>query len=103
LEIDKDRDRSRTPSWTSVERFEPPGDAAIDAAALVRDDDLVALDEALSRLDQIDPRAGRVVELRFFGGLSEREAADAIGISLSTLRRDWNFAKAWLFDQLSPR
>jgi RNA polymerase sigma factor (TIGR02999 family) len=75
----------------------------IDAAAVVRDDDLVALDEALSRLDQIDPRAGRVVELRFFGGLSEREAADAIGISLSTLRRDWNFAKAWLFDQLSPR
>jgi DNA-directed RNA polymerase specialized sigma24 family protein len=61
---------------------------------------LVALDEALSRLDQIDPRAGRVVELRFFGGLSERETAEAIGISISTLRRD--FAKAWLFEQLGP-
>jgi RNA polymerase sigma-70 factor, ECF subfamily len=75
----------------------------IDAAASAREDDLVALDEALSRLDAIDPRAGRVVELRFFAGLSEREAAEAIGISISTLRRDWNFAKAWLFEQLSPR
>lgn len=44
-----------------------------------------------------------MVELRFFGGLTEREAAEAIGISLSALRRDWYFAKAWLFDQLSPR
>jgi RNA polymerase sigma-70 factor, ECF subfamily len=75
----------------------------IDAAAVARDDDLLALDEALTRLDALDPRAGRVVELRFFGGLSERETAEAIGISISTLRRDWNFAKAWLFDQLSPR
>jgi len=75
----------------------------VDPIAGGRDDDLVALDEALSRLDEIDPRAGRVVELRFFGGLSERETAEAIGISISTLRRDWNFAKAWLFEQLGPR
>jgi RNA polymerase sigma factor (TIGR02999 family) len=75
----------------------------VDPIAGGRDDDLVALDEALSRLDAIDPRAGRVVELRFFGGLSERETAEAIGISISTLRRDWNFAKAWLFEQLGPR
>ena len=63
-------------------------------------DDVIALDQALSRLDAIDPRAGRVVELRYFAGLSEPEAAEALGISLSTLKRDWNFAKAWLFDQL---
>ncbi len=43
----------------------------------------------------------RVVELRFFTGLSERETAEALEISISTLKRDWNFAKAWLFDQLS--
>ena len=64
------------------------------------DEDVVALDEALSRLETLDPRAGRVVELRYFTGLSEREAAEALGISLSTLKRDWTFAKAWLQDQL---
>ena len=62
----------------------------------------MALDEALSRLERIDPRASQVVELRFFTGLSERETAEALSISISTLKRDWNFAKAWLFDQLSP-
>jgi RNA polymerase sigma factor (TIGR02999 family) len=70
------------------------------ATADARDEDLLALDEALSRLEQIDARASRIVELRFFAGLSERETATALGISISTLKRDWNFAKAWLFDQL---
>jgi RNA polymerase sigma factor (TIGR02999 family) len=63
-------------------------------------EDVLALDEALSRLESVDPRASRVVELRYFTGLSEREAAEALGISLSTLKRDWNFARAWLLDQL---
>jgi RNA polymerase sigma-70 factor, ECF subfamily len=65
--------------------------------------DLLALDEALSRLEAVDPRAARVVELRYFTGSSEREAAEALGISVSTLRRDWNFARAWLRDQLTRR
>lgn len=65
-----------------------------------RDEDVVALDEALSRLETVDSRASRVVELRYFTGLSEREAAEALGVSLSTLKRDWTFARAWLFDQL---
>ena len=72
----------------------------VEAAAESPDEDLVALDEALSRLERIDPRASQVVELRFFTGLSERESAEALRISVSTLKRDWNFAKAWLFDQL---
>ena len=71
------------------------------ATAEPREVNLVALDEALSRLEQIDGRACRVVELRFFTGLSERETAEALDISISTLKRDWHFAKAWLFDQLS--
>jgi RNA polymerase sigma factor (TIGR02999 family) len=75
----------------------------VDAAASEREEDLVALDAALSRLEQIDPRASRVVELRFFTGLDEREAAEAMDISISTLKRDWTFAKVWLFDQLSDR
>lgn len=75
-----------------------------DMGALVvsneRDEDLVALDEALSRLEAIDLRASRLVELRYFTGLTEREAAEVMGVSVSTLKRDWNFAKAWLLDQL---
>ena len=76
--------------------------AVDDAAGLAvgRDDDLLALDEALRALEAIDARAATVVELRFFGGFDEREAAAALGISVSTLKRDWVFARAWLFDRL---
>jgi DNA-directed RNA polymerase specialized sigma24 family protein len=49
----------------------------------------------------VDARAVRVVEMRFFGGLTEAEAADALGVSIATLKRDWTFARAWLFDRLS--
>jgi RNA polymerase sigma factor (TIGR02999 family) len=67
------------------------------------DEDLLAVDEALARLEKLDPRASRVVELRFFTGLDEREAAEALGVSISTLTRDWQFAKAWLFKELGGR
>ena len=72
----------------------------VNASADPRGEDLVALDEALSKLEAVDPRASRVVELRFFTGLSEEETAEALTISVATLKRDWKFAKAWLFDQL---
>jgi RNA polymerase sigma-70 factor, ECF subfamily len=62
---------------------------------------LLAVDEALARLESLDPRAAKVVELRFFGGLSEAEAAEILQISVSTLKRDWDFAKTWLTSQLS--
>ena len=75
-------------------------DVGATVVADASDEDVVALDEALSRLEAVDPRASRVVELRYFTGLSEREAAEALGVSLSTLKRDWTFAKAWLLDQL---
>lgn len=65
-----------------------------------RDEDIVAMDEALTRLEQVSSRAGQVVELRFFGGLTETEAAETLGISTATLKRDWDFAKAWLYRQL---
>lgn len=65
------------------------------------DQDLVALDEALRRLGRLDPRACRVVELRFFTGLNERDAAEALGISIATLKRDWQYARAWLFSELT--
>ena len=73
----------------------------VDVPADQGEEDLLALNEALSRLESIDPRASRVVELRYFTGLSERETAEALGISIATLKRDWAFARAWLLDQLA--
>ena len=58
--------------------------------------DVVALDEALTRLARNDPRKARLVELRFFAGLSLEEACDTLGISPATAKRDWSFARAWL-------
>jgi len=58
--------------------------------------DLLALDEALERLTKQDPRKGKVVELRFFGGLSVEETAAVLNVSPFTVIRDWNFVKAWL-------
>ncbi len=65
-----------------------------------RDADLIALDDALNLLAQTDPREARVVELRFFGGLSEEETAQVLEISDRTVRREWEHAKAWLIHQL---
>jgi DNA-directed RNA polymerase specialized sigma24 family protein len=69
--------------------------------AIALDERLLAVDEALARLESLDSRAAKVVELRFFGGLSETEAAVVLQISIATLKRDWDFAKAWLAAQLS--
>ncbi len=63
--------------------------------------DLLALDQALSRLSEIDERKCRIVELRFFGGLSAEETAGALGLSEITIKREWLKAKAWLFRELS--
>jgi RNA polymerase sigma factor (TIGR02999 family) len=63
--------------------------------------DLNALDEALERLTAIDSRKGKVVELRFFGGLSVDETAEALGISAVTVMREWSMAKAWLYNSLN--
>ncbi len=63
--------------------------------------DLLALDDALTALEKPNPRQARIVELRFFGGLSLEEAAEVVQISVSTVRRDWRIAQAWLHQQLS--
>jgi RNA polymerase sigma factor (TIGR02999 family) len=69
-------------------------------AAGSRDENLLALDEALRDLEQIDPRASKVVELRYFGGYTDKEVVEALGVALSTVRRDWEFARSWLFDRM---
>jgi RNA polymerase sigma factor (TIGR02999 family) len=85
------------------QRAKKRGDAAItlsldEALALIeeRDVDLVALDDALNSLAVIDPRKSRIVELRFFSGLTVEETAEVLGVSTDTIRRHWNSAKAWL-------
>jgi RNA polymerase sigma factor (TIGR02999 family) len=72
-------------SLSEADRIIPRGDV-----------NLIALDEALRRLEAIDPQKSRVVELRYFGGLTIEEAAEALGISAATIKRDWTIARAWL-------
>lgn len=69
-------------------------------AAVARDEDLFELDRELTNLGQLDPRSAQVVELRFFGGLREDEISEALGISVATVKRDWEFARAWLLKRL---
>lgn len=64
------------------------------------DDDIVALDAAICRLESQDARAGQIVRLRYFAGLSVEDIAAAIGTSERTVKREWQFARAWLFEQL---
>jgi len=66
-----------------------------------RDVDLLALDDALDELSRLDPRQGRIVELRFFGGLSIDETSEILGISPATVKREWTTARAWLHREMS--
>lgn len=77
---------------------------SLDEALLVGpepNDDLVALDEALQALVEFDARKSQVVELRFFGGLSVEETAEALGVSVETVHRDWRLARSWLLRRLN--
>jgi len=65
--------------------------------------DMLALDDALQRLEALDPRKGQIVEMRFFGGLSLEETAEALNVSVATVRRDWSLARAWLFRELKQK
>lgn len=66
-----------------------------------RSSDLVAIDDALNELAKMDPRKGRVVELRFFGGLTVEETAEVLSVSAETVLRDWRLARMWLVRELS--
>ena len=77
---------------------------SLDEALVVSEDrasDLVRIDEALTRLEALDARQAKVVELRFFGGLTVEETAEAIGVSAPTVKREWAMAKAWLHRELA--
>ena len=65
--------------------------------------DVAALDDALSRLAELDPQQARIVELRFFTGLKHEEIAELLGVSVTTVKRDWSSARLWLFRELSKK
>ena len=75
-------------------------DRAIDVMQKESGVDLIALDEALQKLSRQRERAGHVVELRFFGGLTLEEIAEQLSVSLATVNREWRYARAWLHDQM---
>lgn len=81
------------------------GKVSLDEAAAITDamsENLLALDEALTRLAALDPRQSQIVELRFFAGLTEDEIAAALDVSPRTVKRDWQVARAWLHNQMAP-
>jgi RNA polymerase sigma factor (TIGR02999 family) len=73
------------------------------ASQKVQDIDVIALDHALSQLASLDPQQSRIVEMRFFGGLSIEDTAEVIGISRTTVKREWATARAWLLREMSRR
>jgi RNA polymerase sigma factor (TIGR02999 family) len=94
-----DRARARR----SLRRGGPDRQVSLDEEYLVAEEpprDLVALDDALAALSELDARKGRVVELRFFGGLSVKDTADVLGVSPQTVMRDWALAKVWLVREM---
>jgi RNA polymerase sigma factor (TIGR02999 family) len=96
--VDHARSVGSAKRWGGLEKHSLTG-VNVDGAGLASID-VLALDEALERLAALDPRAAQVVELRYFGGLTEREAADTLEISTATIKRDWDFARTWLLSQL---
>ena len=90
--------RRRAPQRGGAVSHMPLDEALIPATA--RQPDLVALDDALQKLESKYPRKSRVVELRYFGGMNLEEAAAVLGVSRDTVKRDWRFAKMWLLREL---
>jgi len=72
-------------------------------AAAERSIDVILLDESLRELERLEPRAAKVVELRYFGGYTDKEVVEALGVSLATVRREWEFARSWLFDKMQGK
>jgi RNA polymerase sigma factor (TIGR02999 family) len=88
-------DHARRRSYTKQVSLDEASAMSLERAA-----ELIALEEALDELAELDPRKSRVVELRYFGGLSLEETAEVLKVSLMTVRRDWRAAKAWLYRRL---
>jgi RNA polymerase sigma factor (TIGR02999 family) len=97
--VDHARERKREKRGGSEENL--PLEIALNISANEKNIDLIALDEALNRLAKMNERQARVVELRYFSGLSNDETAEILGVSNATVRNDWNIAKSWLKIQIT--
>jgi RNA polymerase sigma factor (TIGR02999 family) len=97
-----DHHRKRTAQKRGGRRRKHPLDAAVDRLVHVDHINPVDLRDELEALSRLDPRAGMVVYLQFFLGMSPADVAESLGISQRTVERDWNFARAWLRDRLKP-
>lgn len=95
--IDRARSRNRSRHGRGLRRVDL---TEVDVAATASDEQLLAVDEALGRLAREAPERARLVQLRYFVGMSIPEAAEALGISESTAKRNWNYARLWLFREL---
>jgi len=96
--IERARARGAQKRWAGLDRVSMTDALAVASEPVTM---LPALDDALTRLEEIDPEQARIVELRYFGGLSIEDAADAMGMSPATLKRRWALARAWLFREMS--
>lgn len=100
--VEKARQRGRIRHGGGWERIELERIEAVAPTGDVGgDDDILAIDEALARLETAEPQAAKVVKLRYFAGLTIAQTAEALGLSVRTANRDWAYAKAWLYKQLS--
>jgi RNA polymerase sigma factor (TIGR02999 family) len=98
--VDYARQRSSGKRGGDFRQVTLDADAAISEE---RSAELIALDDALQELGKVHPRGCKIVELRYFGGMNNKEAADVLRISETTVERDWRLAKAWLFRELQAR
>jgi RNA polymerase sigma factor (TIGR02999 family) len=99
--VDHARERHAAKRGGGVQSITLAGNEPADAASRADQDvDVLALHEALERLTALDPEQGRLVELRYFGGLNIEETAEALGISPATVKREWAVARAWLRREL---
>jgi RNA polymerase sigma-70 factor, ECF subfamily len=98
--VDQARKHSAAKRGSGGEKLELDEGLAISAAP---DEDLLALESALQELEQLDPQQGRVVELRYFGGLTIEETAEVMELSPATVKREWAMARAWLYRAVTGR
>jgi RNA polymerase sigma factor (TIGR02999 family) len=98
--VDYARQRASGKRGGQFKRITLDGDATVSAE---RAAEIVALDDAMEGLEKINPRGCKVVELRYFGGMNAKEAAEVLKISETTVERDWRLAKAWLYRELQAR
>lgn len=99
--IDQARRKKSLKRSSGAQRVELEDDIAITTNAALSPDDLIALDEALQEFESIDPVRARVVKLHFFSGLTLAETAEVTGVSLATAKRQWVFARAWLYSKVN--